>query len=396
MLKGKKIIVGISGGIAAYKTPELIRQLIKQGAEVKVITTPNALQFVTPLTLETVSQNAIYTEIFGAKNAHSTEHISLSDWADCMVVAPATANIVGKFATGIADDALSTEFLAFAKTVFVAPAMNVNMYEHPMVQENIKKLQDIGVQIIAPTEGELACGINAKGRMEEPIEIVRILHEYFTPKPLQGKKVLITAGPTYEKIDPVRFIGNYSSGKMGFALAETCAEQGAEVTLIAGPVQLNTTHRNIVRIDVESAGEMYQAATTHFAQQDVTILCAAVADFSPATQAEVKIKREKDDLHIDLKPTKDIAAELGRMKNKEQMLVGFALETNNEEANALDKMNRKNLDFIVLNSLQDPKACFGVDTNKITIYSKIGTKTSFTLKTKTEVAQDIIETIVSC
>ncbi len=396
MLKNKKIIVGISGGIAAYKTPELIRQLIKQGAQVQVVTTQNALQFVTQMTLETVSQHAIYTDVFGVKNEYNTEHVALSDWADCMLIAPATANIIGKFAHGIADDALSTAYLAFDKPVFLAPAMNVRMYKHPALQENLQNLQRIGVHIIEPTEGELACGISGKGRMEEPAEIVRYLNDFYTEKKLAGKQILITAGPTYEKIDPVRFIGNYSSGKMGFALAETCAQQGAQVTLVAGPVQLQTKHANITRIDVESAGEMYEAATINFAKQDVAILCAAVADFSPATQANVKIKREKNDLHIELKPTKDIAAELGKMKTAQQTLVGFALETNDEEINALGKMQRKNFDFIVLNSLQDKDACFGVDTNKVTIYSKNGEKQVFSLKSKTEVAKDIVEAIVNC
>ncbi len=391
MLQNKKILLGISGGIAAYKTPELIRLLVKYGAKVRVIATQNALEFVTALTLETVSQHAVYSNIFATQGEYSTEHVSLADWADCMIVAPATANIIGKMATGIADDALSTAFLAFDQEIFIAPAMNVRMYNTPIVQANLKRLQEVGIHIIEPTEGPLACGVSAKGRMEEPSELVNVLIDHFTAKPLWGKKVLITAGPTYEKIDPVRFIGNYSSGKMGYALAETCALQGAQVTLVSGPVQLKTHHKNIRRINTESAQEMYDATTGCFAEQDAAILCAAVADFTPTERADVKIKREKDDLSIVLKPTQDIAAELGRRKTEQQTLIGFALETNNECANAQSKMERKNLDYIVLNSLQDANACFGYDTNKICIFSRNEEPKNYPLKSKDEVARDIVE-----
>lgn len=314
MIKGKKIIVAISGGIAAYKIPDFIRLLIRGGAEVQVVATQNALRFVTPLTLETVSKRKLYSDTFGTVNEYQTEHIALADWADCMIVAPATANIIGKMANGIADDALSTAFLAFNKPVVVAPAMNTNMYGHPAVQQNIKRLESYGVSILEPAIGELACGIVAKGRMPEPIELFSYLDNFLEEKPLLGKRVLITAGPTYEKIDPVRFIGNYSSGKMGFALAEICAKKGALVTLVAGPVQLKTPHSCIERINVESAAEMYAATEKRFAEQDIAIMCAAVADFTPHRTETQKVKRKKDDLTITLKPTQDIAATLGAKK----------------------------------------------------------------------------------
>ncbi len=391
MLTNKRILLGISGGIAAYKCPELIRLLTKAGAEVRVICTKNALNFVTELTLETVSGHAVYTDVFAAKGQYSTEHVSLSDWADCLVVAPATANIIGKMACGLADDALSTAYLAFDKAVFVAPAMNVRMYEHAAVQDNMATLRARGVQIIDATVGELACGVSARGRMEEPANIVEVLREHFTEKPLAEKKVLITAGPTYERIDPVRFIGNYSSGKMGYAIAEAYAERGAEVTLVSGPVQVQARNKRIERIGVESASEMYEAVMERLAEQDIVVLCAAVADFCPSECATTKIKREKDDMHITLKPTQDIAAAVGRAKREGQTLIGFALETNDEEANAMGKMERKNLDYIVLNSLQDKDACFGYDTNKVTIYSCKGDKVAYPLMTKREVAELISE-----
>jgi phosphopantothenoylcysteine decarboxylase / phosphopantothenate---cysteine ligase len=331
MWKDKHVLLGISGGIAAYKVPELIRIFIKAGAEVKVIATKNALEFVTPLTLETLSKNKLYFETFDSGNSYSTEHISHADWADILVVAPATANIIGKFAMGIADDALSTTFLAFNKQVFVAPAMNCNMYDNHVVQENIDKLKYAGVDFIEPVEGELACGTYGKGRMEEP----KVIFEYISARlelqsSWKGKKILITAGPTYEKIDPVRFIGNYSSGKMGFAIAEACAKRGAEVILIAGPVNLKSLHSGIKRIDVESASQMYEEAFGIFPEMDAAILCAAVADFTPVITSENKTKRGVDDIILRLKPTKDIAAALGSTKRKNQFLVGFALETENE------------------------------------------------------------------
>ena len=391
MLKGKRILLGISGGIAAYKTPELIRLFVKAGAEVKVITTEHALEFVTRLTLQTVSKNAVYSNTFEESNEYSTEHIALNDWADVLLVAPATANILGKFAGGIADDALSTTYLAFEKPVFVAPAMNCKMWAHPAVQENMEKLHNLGVRFIESTEGELACGDVGKGRMEEPIVIFRLISEFFAQKlPWSGKTILITAGPTYEKIDPVRFIGNYSSGKMGFALAEACANRGANVKLIAGPVSLKIAHSLIERIDVESASEMFEKATTLFPGMDAAILCAAVADFTPAQPYDSKKKRGEEDLLVQLKPTRDIAAKLGQLKKKPQVLVGFALETDSEIQNAQSKLERKNLDFIVLNSLRNPGAGFQHDTNQITILKREGGEYTFPLKSKKEVAEDIL------
>ncbi|MCX6308103.1 MAG: bifunctional phosphopantothenoylcysteine decarboxylase/phosphopantothenate--cysteine ligase CoaBC [Bacteroidia bacterium] len=391
MLKGKRILLGISGGIAAYKTPELIRLFVKAGAEVKVIATQHAFEFVTRLTLQTVSKNAVYSNTFEESNEYSTEHIALNDWADILLVAPATANILGKFAGGIAADALSTTYLAFEKPVFVAAAMNCKMWAHSAVQANMEKLHNLGVRFIESTEGELACGDVGKGRMEEPSVIFKLISEYFAQKlPWSGKTILITAGPTYEKIDPVRFIGNYSSGKMGFALAEACANRGAQVKLIAGPVSLKTAHPLIERIDVESASDMFSAATTLFPSVNAAILCAAVADFTPVQQYNSKKKRGEEDLLVHLKPTHDIAAKLGELKIKPQILVGFALETDAEIQNAQSKLVRKNLDFIVLNSLQNPGAGFQHDTNQITILKREGGEYTFPLKSKKEVAEDIL------
>ncbi|MDD4921358.1 MAG: bifunctional phosphopantothenoylcysteine decarboxylase/phosphopantothenate--cysteine ligase CoaBC [Bacteroidales bacterium] len=394
MWKGKRILLGISGGIAAYKTPELIRLFVKAGAEVQVVVTKNALEFVTRLTLETVSKNKIYVDPYEEVNSYSTEHIALNDWADLFLIAPATANVLGKFAGGIADDALSTTFLAFNKPVFVAPAMNCKMYEHPSVQKNMQFLREAGVHFMEPAVGELACGDIGKGRMEEPAVIFKMLSDFISERqPWSGKKIMITAGPTYEKIDPVRFIGNYSSGKMGFALAEACAERGAEVLLIAGPVVLTAQHSNIKRVDVESAAQMFEAATSCFAEMDAAILCAAVADFSPAKVSDHKTKRGEDELHLDLQPTKDIAAALGESKKEGQVLVGFALETDQEEQNARLKLERKNLDFIVLNSLNDVGAGFRHDTNKVTILNREGYEFSSPLKSKKEVAEDILNVL---
>jgi len=391
MLKGKHILLGISGGIAAYKTPELIRLFIKAGAEVRVVTTQNALQFVTRLTLQTVSNNEVYLDTFGQVNEYSTEHVALNDWADVLLVAPTTANVIGKFANGIADDALSTTYLAFNKPVFLAPAMNTKMYDHPAVQVNIEILKNRGVHLVDSTEGELACGDVGKGRMEDPIVIFRILSEYFRKElPWSGKRILITAGPTFEPIDPVRFIGNHSSGKMGFALAEACARRGAETILVAGPVSLKTTSSLIERLDVVSASEMYETVTSQFPGVDAAILCAAVADFTPLETFDSKVKRGEDDLVLRLKPTLDIAAKLGRIKKSNQILVGFALETNDEVTNATSKLERKNLDFIVLNSLKNPGAGFRHDTNQITILNREGYQFEFPLKSKNEAAEDIL------
>ncbi|MBR6128592.1 MAG: bifunctional phosphopantothenoylcysteine decarboxylase/phosphopantothenate--cysteine ligase CoaBC [Bacteroidaceae bacterium] len=395
MLENKKIVLGITGSIAAYKACILARLLIKKGAEVQVVMTPSAKEFITPLTLATLTQKPVVSEFFDRRDGSWHSHVSLGLWADAMLIAPASASTIGKMANGIADNMLVTTYLSMRAPVFVAPAMDLDMYAHPSTQANLQKLQSYGNHIIEPGTGFLASKLEGKGRMEEPEKIVEALEQFFAQQQkLAGKKVLITAGPTYEKIDPVRFIGNYSSGKMGFALAEVCAEQGAEVTLVSGPVVLQAKHPGIKRIDVESAREMYEAATKHFPKADITILCAAVADFTPKTTADKKIKRKGDNLKLELQPTQDIAAALGAVKKKKQVLVGFALETDNELQNAQDKMERKNLDLIVLNSLQDKGAGFRVDTNKVTIIDRHNGFTAYDTKSKREVAEDIVEFIV--
>ena len=395
MLENKKIVLGVTGSIAAYKACILARLLIKKGAEVQVVMTPSAKEFSTPLTLATLTQKPVVSEFFDRRDGSWHSHVSLGLWADAMLVAPASASTIGKMANGIADNMLVTTYLSMKAPVFVAPAMDLDMYAHPSTQANLQKLQSYGNHIIEPGTGFLASKLEGKGRMEEPEKIVEVLEQYFAKQQkLAGKKVLITAGPTYEKIDPVRFIGNYSSGKMGLALAEVCAEQGAEVTLICGPVMLQANHPNIKRIDVESAQQMYEVSIKHFPKADICILCAAVADFTPKTTADKKIKRKGDDLTIKLQPTQDIAAALGAQKKKKQVLVGFALETDNELKNAKDKMERKNLDLIVLNSLQDKGAGFRVDTNKVTIIDRHNGLTAYDTKTKREVAEDIVECIV--
>ena len=395
MLENKKIVLGITGSIAAYKACILARLLIKKGAEVQVVMTPSAKEFITPLTLATLTQKPVVSEFFDRRDGSWHSHVSLGLWADAMLIAPASASTIGKMANGIADNMLVTTYLSMRAPVFVAPAMDLDMYAHPSTQANLQKLQSYGNHIIEPGTGFLASKLEGKGRMEEPEKIVEALELFFAhQQKLAGKKVLITAGPTYEKIDPVRFIGNYSSGKMGFALAEVCAEQGAEVTLVSGPVVLQAKHPGIRRIDVESAREMYEAATKHFPKADITILCAAVADFTPKTTADKKIKRKGDNLKLELQPTQDIAAALGAVKKKKQVLVGFALETDNELQNAQDKMERKNLDLIVLNSLQDKGAGFRVDTNKVTIIDRHNGLTAYDTKSKREVAEDIVEFIV--
>lgn len=393
-MQGKHILIGVTGGIAAYKTAYLIRDLVKRGAEVKVIMTEKAKAFITPLTLATLSKNPILVDFFDPTNGAWNSHVSLGLWADAYIIAPATANTIAKMAHGIADNLLTTAYLSARCPIFVAPAMDLDMYAHPTTQENISYLKGKGVNIIDAGSGFLASGLEGKGRMAEPEEISNFVADYFSAsKDLAGKKVLITAGPTYEKIDPVRFIGNHSTGKMGYALAEECAARGAKVSLVSGPVQIKAKHPNINTISVTSAEEMYNAANAEFEDSNICILCAAVADFKPETQADEKIKREKDDLIIRLKPTQDIAASLGVKKREDQIMVGFALETNNEAENAQGKLVRKNLDFIVLNSLKDANACFGYDTNKITIIEKDGTTKAFELKSKTEVAKDIIDNI---
>lgn len=396
MLENKKIVLGITGGIAAYKGCNLARLLIKKGAEVQVVMTPSAKEFITPLTLSTLTHKPVVSEFFDRRDGSWHSHVDIGLWADAMIIAPATASSIGKMANGIADNMLITTYLSMKAPVFVAPAMDLDMYAHPSTQQNIQRLVSYGNHIIEPGTGFLASKLEGKGRMEEPEKIVEVLEKHFSKQQsLTGKSVLITAGPTYEKIDPVRFVGNYSSGKMGYALAEACAKQGAEVTLVSGPVMLQTKHPAIRRIDVESAQEMYDAATTHFPQADIAILSAAVADFTPETTADKKIKRKGDELVLKLRPTQDIAAALGAIKNDKQLLVGFALETDNEVQNAQDKMKRKNFDFIVLNSLQDKGAGFRVDTNKITIIDRQQGTTAYETKSKQEVAEDIVEYIVS-
>lgn len=393
MLQGKKFILGVTGSIAAYKAAQLVRLLVKEGAQVKVIMTPLAKEFITPLTLATLSKNSILVDFFNPENGDWNSHVDLGLWADGYIIAPATANTMGKMVNGIADNLLLTTYLSARCPVFVAPAMDLDMFSHPATQKNIEVLRSYGVQMIEPAVGELASGLEGKGRMEEPERIVAFVDDYFTPKNMLGKKVLITAGPTFEKIDPVRFVGNYSTGKMGFAIAESCARQGAEVILVAGPVNVKENHRNIKRIDVESAAEMYKMVMAKFEEVDGAVLCAAVADFTPTSPADKKLKREKDHLVLDLKPTQDIAASVGKIKKPEQFLVGFALETNDEQANAKDKMERKNFDFIVLNSLQDPHSGFGFDTNKISIIHRSGLQKNYELKSKLEVADDIVNEI---
>lgn len=396
MLKGKKIIIGISGGIAAYKSLSLIRLFKKAGAEVRVVTTENALWFVTRVSLESLSQNKVYHQVFASDNDYTTEHISLTDWADCFVVAPATANIIGKYANGIADDALSTSLIAFDKKVFMAPAMNVKMYEHVSNQRNLFWLTENGVSVIEPGEGFLACGYEARGRMEEPENIFEHVNQYFSSSAvLVGKNVLITAGPTHEAIDPVRYIGNHSTGKMGFAIAKQLANMGAHVKLVAGPVNLATPHTSVERIDVVSANEMFDAAVKHFPDMDVAILTAAVADYRPTVAYAKKLKKSEDTLQMELVPNPDILEHLGKMKKQNQVLVGFALETDNEEANAMDKIRKKNLSFIVLNSLKDKGAGFGGETNKVTIINNKNDIFRFDLKSKTKVAADIADMVKS-
>ena len=397
MLKGKKIVLGITGSIAAYKACLIIRALIKQGAEVQVVITPAGKEFITPITLSALTHKPVVSEFFSQRDGTWNSHVDLGLWADAMLIAPATASTIGKMANGIADNMLITTYLSMKAPVFIAPAMDLDMYAHPSTQQNLKTLQGYGNHIIEPQSGFLASGLEGKGRMEEPERIVEFLDNALSQsepqKDLAGKSILITAGPTYEKIDPVRFIGNYSSGKMGFALAAECARRGAEVTLVAGPVSLSTPE-GVNRIDVESCQEMYEASTKAFPKMDAAILCAAVADFRPETTADQKIKREKDDLVLRLQPTHDIAQQLGKLKTDNQVLVGFALETNDEEVNAKKKLAKKNLDFIVLNSTRNKGTTFRSDDNQISIISANGQK-DFPKKPKTEVARDIVDELAA-
>lgn len=395
MLQGKHIVLGITGSIAAYKAAYLLRLLVKKGAEVQVVMTPAAKEFITPVTLSPLSGKPVVSEFFAANDGQWHSHVDLGLWADAMLIAPATAASIGKMAHGVADNMLITTYLSMKAPVFVSPAMDLDMYKHPSTQANLKLLQSYGNHIIEPGFGELASGLEGKGRMQEPEAIVEYLEQYFAQvAEMSGKRVLITAGPTYEKIDPVRFIGNYSSGKMAYALAGECARRGAEVCLISGPVQLETPAGNIQRIDIESADEMYEACMKEFSTCDAGILCAAVADFKPICVADQKIKRGAEDLCIQLTPNQDIAAALGRIKTADQKLIGFALETHNEMSNAQNKLQKKNLDAIVLNSLQDKGAGFRHDTNKVSIISATETL-DYPLKNKQEVARDIVDYLLN-
>lgn len=404
MLKGKKIVLGITGSIAAYKSCLIIREFVKQGAEVQVVITPAGKEFITPITLSALTHKPVISEFFSQRDGTWNSHVDLGLWADAMVIAPATAATIGKMANGVADNMLITTYLSMKAPVFIAPAMDLDMFAHPSTQRNLKTLESYGNHIIQPQSGFLASGLEGKGRMEEPSVIVNYVKKIFEEEvdnnnsihrdlSLKGKRVMITAGPTYEKIDPVRFIGNYSSGKMGFALAEECRKRGADVTLISGPVSLSCSPE-INRIDVESCEDMYQAAYENFSDSDIIILCAAVADFKPETTADKKIKREKDDLVLRLQPTHDIAASLGKKKRENQIMVGFALETNDEEINAKKKLKRKNLDFIVLNSTRNPGTTFRSNDNQIEIISDKEVK-KFGKKPKQEVAKDIINELTS-
>ncbi|NPA45230.1 MAG: bifunctional phosphopantothenoylcysteine decarboxylase/phosphopantothenate--cysteine ligase CoaBC [Chlorobi bacterium] len=394
-MQGKKIILGITGGIAAYKAAILIRLLIKKGAEVQVITTPFAEKFITPLTLATLSKKPVLKMFYNQENGDWNSHVDLGLWADAMIIAPATANTMGKAANGIADNLLLTTYLSARCPVFWAPAMDLDMFQHPAVQNNIATLKSYGNYFIDAETGELASGLEGKGRMAEPENIVEELENFFnSKKKLKNYNILITAGPTYEKIDPVRFIGNRSSGKMGYAIAEVLAEKGAKINLVSGPVSLKTTNKKINIIPVESAEEMFNETKKRFAENDIIIFAAAVADYTPQNPANSKIKKKTNSLNIELKPTKDIAKELGKLKTNKQITVGFALETDNELVNAQEKIAKKNFDFIVLNSLNDKGAGFAHDTNKVSIIDKDNNIQEFELKSKKEVAEDIANKII--
>lgn len=396
MLKGKKIVLGITGSIAAYKACLIIRELVRRGAEVQVVITPAGKEFITPITLSALTHKPVISEFFSQRDGTWHSHVDIGLWADAMLIAPCTASTLGKMAHGIADNMLITTYLSMKAPVFIAPAMDLDMYAHPSTQSNMQTLASFGNHIIEPASGFLASGLEGKGRMEEPETIVNALDRFFDEQqyadnPLHGKRILITAGPTYEKIDPVRFIGNYSSGKMGFAIAEECRKRGAVVTLVAGPVALSCSN-GIKRIDVESCKEMYDAMTKAFADSDIAILAAAVADFKPQKEASQKIKRGESDMTIELCPTQDIAEALGKQKRNDQTIVAFALETNDEELNAKKKLEKKNADFIVLNSLRNDGTCFQTDNNQIEIISAKGIL-SFQKKSKKEVAGDIVDAL---
>ena len=392
MLEGKKIVLGITGSIAAYKSCLIIRGLIKRGAEVQVVITPAVKEFITPITLSALTHKPVVSEFFSQRDGTWNSHVDLGLWADAMLIAPCTTSTLGKMAHGVADNMLITTYLSMKAPVFIAPAMDLDMYAHPSTQQNMCTLSGYGNHFIEPGSGYLASGLEGKGRMAEPEDIIKALDLFFdesTPQELKGKKVLITAGPTYEKIDPVRFIGNYSSGKMGYALAAECARRGADVILVSGPVNQQTPE-HVTRIDVESCREMYDICLQHFPQCDAAILCAAVADFRPESVADQKIKRKSDDLTLRLIPNPDIAAAIGKMKTAHQVICGFALETHDEMENAALKLEKKNLDFIVMNSLRNEGTCFRSDENQITILTRDGKK-EYSKKPKSEVARDIID-----
>jgi phosphopantothenoylcysteine decarboxylase / phosphopantothenate---cysteine ligase len=395
MLTGKKILLGVSGSIAAYKSAVLVRLLVKSGAEVKVLMTRSAHDFITPLTLSTFSKNPVLTDFVKDSTGLWNNHVELGLWADCMIIAPASANTLAKFANGLCDNLLTAVYLSARCDVFFAPAMDLDMLQHPSTKNNIAKLQSFGNHLIDPGYGELASGLTGTGRMAEPEEIVQALEKHFSKRQLlTGKKVLVTAGPTHEAIDPVRFIGNHSSGKMGFAIAEALADKGATVNLITGPTQQHTKHPRITVKSVTSAEEMFTVCNELFPTSDITVLSAAVADYKPAVVADQKIKKKDDELSLTLTKTRDIAASLGKLKHNGQIIVGFALETEQEHANALKKLESKNFDLIVLNSLNDKGAGFGHDTNKITLIDRNQKTKTFDLKTKKEVASDIVDAII--
>lgn len=394
MLQGKKIIIGVCGSIAAYKTALLVRLLVKSGAEVKVVMTDSALDFITPLTLSTLSKNPVLNKFGNKETGEWTNHVDLGLWADLLVIAPASANTIAKMANGYCDNLLLATYLSAKCPVFVAPAMDLDMYAHKSTHDNLDKLKSYGNYLLAPAKGELASGLVGEGRMQEPEEIHEAIAKHFSSGRLNGKNVLITAGPTYEALDPVRFIGNYSTGKMGYALAEVAAREGANVTLVSGPTNQKAQSNNINVINITSAEEMFNVCKDHYSKSDICILSAAVADYKPKTKADQKIKKKGDSMSLDLVKTYDIAAELGKLKKNGQLNIGFALETENEDANASGKLKSKNFDLIVLNSLNDKGAGFGHDTNKITIIDKNNKSKAFTLKSKSEVARDIINFII--
>lgn len=395
MLENKKIILGVCGSIAAYKSASLVRLLVKAGADVQVVMTPDATNFITPLTLSTLSRRPVYSEYFKPETGEWNNHVELGLWADAVIIAPASANTMAKMASGLVDNLLTAVYLSAKCPVYFAPAMDLDMWKHETTQHNIAALQSFENILIPPGNGELASGLHGEGRMAEPEEIVAFLMDDIKKKlPLFGQQMLVTAGPTYEAIDPVRFIGNHSSGKMGFALADELASLGADVTLVAGPTAQRSTFKSINRIDVISAADMLNTCLANFHKADACVMCAAVADYTPVTVASQKIKKHDDGLSIELKKTTDILKTLGQQKRTGQILVGFALETENEEQYAIDKLKKKNLDLIVLNSLNDAGAGFKSDTNKVTLIDRNLQKTTFELKNKTEVARDICSRVI--